>query len=141
MPIWVPALFLVIIIYQAVTSITNETGNLESFKNEVTQAQQIKFEKYKKLEATDTDEPISEGTLSQGFVSCILVGEKSWNRWPSVEGGAKEVFLKLWLESEIVILEIRESDGKTYFSPWIKEEFGFRAYGFRAVSSCELSVI
>lgn len=141
MPLWVPALFLVIIIYQVVTSINRESGSLESFKEAFNQTQQIKFETYKNLVDTYSEVAISAGTLNQSFVSCILKGEKSWNRWPSIEGGAKEVFFKLWLKNEIVILEMRVSGGKTYFSPWIKQEFGFRGYGFRAVSPCESGVI
>lgn len=101
----------------------------------------VSYEKYHSLTDERAGKPIERGYFPHILTECMLGGKPSVDRWPSVDGkNTIQGYYKIALQSGPLILEVRQHKGINtdwlYFSPWQREPYSYKNFGFSAISKC-----
>ncbi|KPV95812.1 hypothetical protein AN214_02199 [Pseudoalteromonas sp. P1-9] len=140
-PWWVVVLFFIFGVYTFVTDSKRSFKKLDEFKSALTsQDTPIKYYSITKITADRQLNP-NWKVFTKKEINCLLSGVESWfsGRLPSRENSNYQV-LHIETDEKSFRMTMRFFKGKIYYDAWLKQDIGYKSYGFSAVGECETVV-
>ncbi len=136
-PWWLIPLFFCYVIYNVITVNQASQESFEKFKSELTEVQKP-IEYYVVSKITEEPTPTSEKLEITGeALRCLLNASDSSKRPPSNEYAT---FLSFELAGNKVHLEVRQYNQIFWYMPWVKQDVGYKGYGFTASGKCKVQI-
>lgn len=134
-PWWLFLLLFLYFFYVVVTETFVSFERLENFKSELRNANKpIYYFETSKV----TEEPGANSEsklLSSDLLECLFTADETVvpKRPPSNDDAS---FLSFELAGNVIKLEIRQHKSVFWYTAWIKQEYGYKGYGFKAHGKC-----
>ena len=136
-PWWLIPLFLCYVIYNVVTVKQASQERFEKFKSELVEAQKpIEYYVVSKV----TEEPSGKSKkleITSDALRCLLNATELSKKAPSNDYAS---FLSFELSGNRIHLEVRQYNEKLWYMPWVKQDVGYKGYGFSASGKCEVQI-
>jgi hypothetical protein len=136
-PWWLIPLFACYVIYNVVTVNQASKESFEKFVSELSEAETpIKYYALSKV-TEDATQHSKQFEMKKDVLECLLNAIESSKRPPSNDYAS---FLNFELAGNKIQLEVRQYNEVFWYMPWVKQEIGYKGYGFTASGKCKVQI-